>query len=156
MNTANKAQDLYRNELYRSINYYHESAAKETDIETQVAQAAIEKKRQLIMCHPTYEKLPGDPVAAQLYIRFDEPVTSYAYKAGKKGLDGAIQEIDTQNTDATPSLVNEERTYLPDLVRNPVVRAHFEANQIPTTWAPGQYILPPYLLLNVYEALFNR
>lgn len=156
LNTANKAQDLYRNELYRSINYYHESAEKETDIETQVAQAAIEKKRQLIMCHPTYEELPGDPVAAQLYIRFDEPVTSYAYKAGEKGLDGAIQEIDTQNTDATPSLVNEERTYLPDLVRNPVVRAHFEANQIPTTWAPGQYILPPYLLLNVYKGCIGE
>ena len=156
LNQANTAQEIYRKETAQSIHYYHDTNAPDVDMLTQVAQQAIERKRQLILCHPTYDQLPDDTVVSQLYIDFGEPVQRYAYKAGPYGLDGNITALGLNPNEETPSVVDEQHVYLPALMRCQIVREHFERNDIPTHWTPGRYILPPYLMLNIYKGCIGE
>ena len=157
MRFANNAQDIVRLTMNKALSAYHD-IEKETElsVETVTAQQKLEAIREIILYHPTQETLPAEGNGRELYLDLGKPTTSYTYKMSNKGMEGDMEEFGLEPSKDTPCIVDEQHVYLPELMRNEIVRSHFVDNQIPTTWAPGRYILPPYLMLNIYKGYIGE
>lgn len=115
--------------------------------------------RQQLLRHPTLDESPRD--CSRVYLESPEPAC-YRYKnpvsAGDDTGDSEGHWRDCQFFEeaVNGSWVSEAESRLPILMRNPIVRAHFEAKGYATEWRPNRFIMTPAAFTNIYKGALGE